>query len=133
MKKLLLLLALLLASCSADPIETTIEDQTLVDNKKYYNLQWETDCNTKKYLWVNDVRSEINSNMNEDVFMYNVGFNPGDRVRLEISSTFCNSNVWTHKVAIWEWNNPEQNGQHIVYSKSCNTCTTLISNEFIIQ
>jgi hypothetical protein len=141
MKRLLLglTLGMLLVGCSQEPIEEKIVSNTppitdipVTTPTKYYNLQWRSsDCNINRILIVNGVQRNVNLGFGEE-FSYDRAFKSGDVIQLKITSNGCSSNVWTNQVVIWEWNNPEHQGQHIVKSKSCSNCTTLTSDPFIV-
>lgn len=138
-KRLLLglTLGMLLVGCSTDPITEDQPQQntppvidTPITNVKYYNLQWKsTDCNINTILIVNGVQNNINFGFGKDI-IYDRSFKSGDIIQLKITSNGCNSNIWTNTVTIWQWNNPQRQGQHIVVSKSCNSCTTLLLEPF---
>jgi hypothetical protein len=133
-KRLLLGLALglTLVSCSTD--EPIIENTPVVDEPtttlRYYNLEWKSDCNVTRLLIVNNVAQTITSD-----FIFDRGFNQGDVIQLKmIRNGQCNQNISIEEVAIWKWNNPQKNGQHIVMIKSCNTnCGVVLSEPFIVE
>jgi glyceraldehyde-3-phosphate dehydrogenase/erythrose-4-phosphate dehydrogenase len=133
-KKILLTLTLglTLISCSTDePITNNTPDvNEPITTLRYYNLQWKSECNVTRLLIVNNVAETINSE-----FIFDRGFNQGDVVQLKmIRNGQCNTNTSIEEVAIWKWNNPEKNGQHIVMIKSCNTnCGVVLSEPFIVE
>lgn len=133
-KKILLTLTLglTLVSCSTDePITNNTPDvNEPITTLRYYNLQWKSECNVTRLLIVNNVAETINSE-----FIFDRGFNQGDVIQLKmIRNGQCNTNTSNEEVAIWKWNNPEKNGQHIVMIKTCNTnCGVVLSEPFIVQ
>jgi hypothetical protein len=141
-KKILLTLTLglTLISCSTDepitPITINIDEPIItppITTLRYYNLQWKSNCNVTRLLIVNNVAQTITSD-----FIFDRGFNQGDVIQLKmIRNGQCNQNTGIEQVAIWKWNNPEKNGQHIVMEKSCNlsdsNCGVVLSEPFIVE